>query len=82
MDLYYHDKKCQKTSQPSIYTAVSEESYLQYQLIIKNHSVKPELKVTFKRAMDEYVEKVRWTENALQVYDPNGKYIFFSNVYT
>ncbi len=82
MDLYYHDKKCQKTSQPYVYTAVSEESYLQYQLIIKNHSIKPELKETFRRAMDEYVEKVRWTENALRVYDPNGNYIFFSNVYT
>ena len=77
MDLYYREKK---SCQPSIYTAVSEKSYLQYQLIIKNQSVSPELKVTFKRAMDEYVEKVRWTANALQVYDPTGNYIFFSHI--
>lgn len=78
IDLYYHQKRISKglvSFGPKLVTAVSEEAYLQTQLLMQSDSY---LYFKFSEAIQEYLNYVRFSSNALQSYCPTSDYIYFS----
>ena len=60
-----------------IYTAVSEESYLQTQLILKSSN---SLDITFQKAINEYINCIKWSTNVRNSYNPQNNIIYFSSI--
>ena len=78
IDLYYHQKRISQglvSFGPKLVTAVSEEAYLQTQLLMKSDSY---LYFKFSNAIQEYLNYVRFSSNALQSYCPTSDYVYFS----
>ena len=78
IDLYYHQKRISQglvSLGPKLVTAVSEEAYLQTQLLMQSDSY---LYFTFSKAIQDYLNYVRFSSNALQSYCPTSEYVYFS----
>jgi len=82
LDLYYYDKRRkqlhyqdnQRTS--FVYTAISEEAYLEVQNVIQPPFNKVDF--TFEHAINKYLSNIRWSSSALRSYDPKSNFIYFS----
>ncbi len=80
VDLYYHENRIiQRLTPfgPSMSVAISEEAYLQTQLLMQS---KIDLYVAFSKAINEYLENIRFTPDVRQAYSPTSEYIYFSQV--
>lgn len=78
LDLYYHEKRILQglvPFGPKLITSVSEEAYLQTQLLMQSSSY---LYMTFSKAIEEYLNYVRFTSDALYSYSPTSSYVYFS----
>ena len=85
IDLYNHHKKTNsilKNMYSYIYkqkeeycTAISEQTYIQAQWLLKSSNI------IINKEIDIYLNKIRWTSNCLQYYNPNDdNVIYFSSI--
>jgi hypothetical protein len=84
LDLYNHKKKKDSIlkyvytyiykEKEEYYTAISEQSYIQVQWLLKSSNI------NFNKEIEIYLNKIRWTSNCLQYYNPNDDVIYFSSI--
>jgi len=84
IDIYNHKKKKDsifKTiytyiykEKEEYYTAISEQTYIQVQWLLKSSNI------NFNKEIEIYLNKIRWTSNCLQYYNPNDDVIYFSSI--